>query len=292
MKRILAICLALALCVMAPAAFAAEWPEGLGPQKPYSGTPEVDFNETIGYMMLKPRNGESVMPGNVTLKIFLPRADVQTGSGLLFLHSEKGGVVEEVSIEPETMKARPMTEKELEAMLWGCGTAFEVTLQNPLQPNQNYFVQMSEGCISSEEYDVASPAIAGRDSWTFNTNSDNIIEDLIYIREVEGSEQPEKVKDVQPGDKAVFEIVFGEGAVAAALFCDAGSIDALETYFQKVIPVEPAEGEEPEEIAPVMAEIIFPEAGEIKWGVAFLDANGKLVYEITMITNVVVPEAE
>ena len=188
--------------------------------------------------------------------------------------------------------ADEMTSQMDEAMLWGCGTAFEVTLKNPLQPNQNYFVQMSEGCISSEEYDVASPAIAGRDSWTFNTNSDNIIEDLIYIREVEGSEQPEKVKDVQPGDKAVFEIVFGEDAVAAALFCDAGSIDALETYFQKVIPAEPAEGEEPEEIAPVMAEITFPEAGEINWGVAFLDANGKLVYEITMITNVVVPEAE
>lgn len=268
MKRIVALILVMVMC--ATAAMAAEWPEGLGPQKPYSGSPEIDFNESFGFMMLWPFNGKTVAPGEDTLSIFLPREDVEVAAGTLGLYTKEDGLVEEIAISAETAVLRPLSEQELDSLMWGGGVAIDIKLAQQLDPNFNYYVQLSEGCFVSPDYPVASPAIDGKKGWAFSTETENYIENLYYCRMVEGQEEPEVVENVQVGDMVKFSIVLGEEGVSAALHCDAGAILPEITYFE-----ESAE-----------ATVRFPSSGEVKWGVVFLDADGAGLYSMNYTTNV------
>ena len=261
MKRLVVIC--LAVMMLCTNAFAATWADGLGPQKPYLGTPEVDFNETIGYMMLYPTNGDNVNVDDLlVLKIYLPREDVAVGEGKLAIKSKGIGVIEEIEITEETFVARPMTEEELEALMWGCGTVFEIALEKPLQINRNYYVEMSEGAIVSNEYEAVSPKISGKKEWYFNTETENYIDKLSYKRVVEGKDKPQSVDTVQVGDYAEFDIVMAEDTAYAVIFCDNGAIIPASNYFE--------EG--------VKTTIDFPVEGTVEWGVAFFDAEDYLLY--------------
>lgn len=274
MKKILALILILAMCVGA-SAMAAEWAEGLGPQKPYSGSPEVDFNETFGYMMLMPMNGGTIVPGEKMLSIYLPREDVQAGEGELKLFTKENGLVEEIAVSAETIVGRALNDEELEGLMWGGGTVFEIKLAQPLEPNCNYYVQMSKGCIVSPDFEVASPAISGKKAWTFNTEVASYVENLTYCHMVEGQEEPTTVEAPLVGDTAKFTIVIGEDAAAAALYCDAGSFVPEFTYFEETTETT----------------VRFPANGEVKWGVIFLDADGMGIYSVDYTTNVVDPMA-
>ena len=269
MKKILAICLAAMLLIVPLAAMAdAAWSDGLSAQKPYAGSPEVDFTESIGYMMLNPSNGKLVYPGADMLQIFMPREDVEIGSGALCLYSEEDGLVQETAAESITMRA--MTEAELEDMIWGSGVVFEIALDKPLEANRNYYVQMDEGLIYAPEYEVGSPKIASNKQWRFNTVLQNYVESMSYCRKVEGEAEPVVVEDVQTGDTAKLSIVIGEENASAAIYCDAGSMIAAETYFT----------------ADAEIEIKFPMAGEVAWGIMFMDADGNTTYTMDYVTTV------
>ena len=268
MKRIIVICLAVML--LCSNALAATWADGLGPQKPYSGTPEVDFNETIGYMLFYPVNGSNVIAGNDEISIYLPREDVETSEGTFYLYSKEENLVEEIVINAETMVARPMTEEELEATMWGCGTAFTVKLSQPTVENRHYIVQLTEGCIVSTEYEAVSPAIAGEDAWTFNTETDNDIKSITYTRVVEGEEKPAVVEDVQVGDSATISIVMGEETAYAVIFCDEGIILPEANYFTE-------SGD---------TVVRVPANGTVAWGIAYFDAENNMIYVSDIVTEV------
>lgn len=277
------IVLLLALLLVCTTAYAAGWTQGLGPEKPYTGTPKVDLTENIGYMMLHPISGSTVTPGLDTLRIFMPREDVLTGTGTLQLYTD--GVKEPVEIEitEQTMIARPMTEVELNALLWGCGTVFEIALPQPLEANFSFNVRMTEGCIIAMDFDTPSPAFDKSDIWSFNTMTDNIVENLTYYRveEPEETAQPgqeaQEAKEtaipaetVQVGDMARISIVMAEDAAAAAVYCKSGAI----------LPVQYSFTESSE------TDVFFPEAGEAQWGVIFMDAEGKLLHDVSFTTIV------
>ena len=270
MKRFIVIC--LAIMMLCTNAFAAEWAEGLSPNKPYQGTPAVDFNETIGYMMLYPVNGDNINGGELVLKIYLPREDVQAGEGTLKLKSKEDGTVEEVEVSAETFVARPMNEEELNAMMWGSGTVFEITMTKPIDINRNYYVELSEGAIVSPDYEAVSPDIKRKDAWYFDTMTINYIDKLTYNRVVEGKDKPQKVETVQAGDTAEFKIVMDEETAYAVIFCDSGLIVPETNYFE--------EGTE--------TTIQFPVEGTVEWGVAFFDSEDYLVY-IHRIETIVNP---
>lgn len=273
MKKIIAICLMMVL--LCATASAATWPEGLSPQKPYTGSPEVDFNETIGYMMLMPVNGENCKPGTMTLKIYMPREDVRAGEGTLYLHSEEDNLETEIVINADTMIGRAMTEEELTALMWGCGTLFEITMEKPLEANRHYIVQMTEGCIASTTNEVVSPAIAGRKAWTFNTVSENYVDGMTFVRMVDGKETEVSAEHVLVGDTAKFTVALSDEAVSAAIYCDAGALSTSTSYME--------EGAE--------ASVYFPATGSVQWGVVFFDANNEVIDTVSFITTVNAPEA-
>lgn len=270
MKKILAICLIL---MLAMSASAATWEEGLGPQKPYLGSPEVDFTKTIGYMMLLPMKEATVAPGTVTLSVYMPREDVEVGEGVLTLASTEDGKIAEIAVSAANVSARPMTEAELDALLWGSGTAFEITLEKPLEPNRHYTAEMSEGCFYAPDYEIGSPAIEGEGAWSFNTEIGSTVENVRFERMVEGEEAPVELayeESICVGDQVTFTVTLGDDVASAALVCDAGVILSEESYF------------------PASTEVtaFFPSAGEVKWGVVFMDETGTMLYSIDYTTIV------
>jgi len=269
MKKIIAVCLVL-MMLMTTAIASAEgtWAEGLSPQKPYSGSPEVDFNESIGYMLFMPLTETNINPGKVTLQIFMPRADVQLGSGTISLYNSKAGLIEEIPTDSGKITCREMTAEELEALIWGAGCVFEIAVEHQLEPNENYFVRMTEGAIVSELYGTSNIEIDDRSTWKFSTNAENYVENVEYCRTVEGKKKPDVVETVEPGDYAKVNIVLGEEAACAAIFCDAGMILPESTYFD----------------ASVETTVTFPSTGEVIWGVIFMDAEGNGIYSMTYTT--------
>ena len=283
MKKMLVIC--LALMMVCTTALAAEWLEGLSPEKPYTGKPEVNFDETIGYMMLYPVKGSTVHAGMDVLSVFLPREDVKAASGTITVYDAQSGEAMEIAVDEASVVARAMTETELDSLLWGSGTVFEVKLPETLEANHDYYVLMSEGWIVSEGYAAVSPAVTADDVWFFNTNVDSAVENMGYFRviretaeetmpgeeaAVEVTEEEIPEEEVRVGDKVRFSVAAGEQTASCAIFCNSGSIQPeLYTF----------EGDQENSIT-------FSEAGEVEWGILFLDADGKYVGEIVFTTAV------
>ena len=94
MKRIIAILLVCML--LGSAAFAAEWPAGRSPSQPYSGNPPVDLTKTMGYIILFPRTKLPARTFCDVLQVFLPREDVELGSGTVRLMQMVDGKAAEV----------------------------------------------------------------------------------------------------------------------------------------------------------------------------------------------------
>ena len=259
MKKIIVLCVVLMLAMLP--CQAAEWADGLSPEKPYSGMPEVDFSETIGYMMLEPVIESASDYGTIMLKIYMPREDVTVGEGTLQLYADDALALE-IAIGEETMTARAMTEAELEDLIWGCGTVFEIEVT--LEANRTYSVVLSAGCILAEDYGNASPEIE-EGEWTFTTEAENYVENLTYVFEDEETEV------LSAGDGAEFDLVF-TNAAAAAVYVLSGELDAPISYFV-------AEDGEVQ-----TASVTFPAAGEVVWGVIFLDEDGNAVDQAEYVT--------
>jgi len=268
MKKMLIAC--LVLMMLCTTAMAATWPEGLSAQKPYSGTPEVDFQKSFGYMIMVPRKDSTVIPGTDTLSVCTPRVDVAIGTGEFVLYNRTTGKKEVISMDDERVTMREMSDTELDAMLWGSGTIFDIRIEKGLEPNCEYYIEMSEGCFISPEYEAVSPEIKGRDKWAFNTRTKNVVEKLKYYRENENKQTTIKVEEVQVGDSAKFSVKMDENVAVAAVYFETGLIEAEVTWFTENTEVS----------------VSFPQAGSVKWGIAFMDSEGNLVGKAVFMTEV------
>ena len=269
-KKIAAIFLAL-LMLGSLAQAEGDWAEGLSPQKPYSGSKEVDFNESIGFILLMPFNGSYANPGELKLTIALPRTDIALdGEGVISVYGKTEGLLEEIKLDSDKVTFREMTEEEKEYLIWGCGTVIEIQTDVLMEANRVYYVNMTEGCIFSEAYGTKSDAVNNDYEWTFTTEVHNYVEEITYMRTVEGQERPKIVKDVQVGDEAKVSVVINDPGVSAAVFCDAGSIIPGQTFF----------GETGE------TTIKFPSNGDVTWGIKFFNEYGKVIYSMDYTTTV------
>ena len=171
MKRIFALVLAvMMLCV---AAQAAEWVDGNSPSQPYPNLREVDLNETFGYMMFYPNGGMGAQNSCQKLFVYTPREDVTVGSGKLYLGDLDAGLVWETPMnDTSAVTQRPITEAELEGLLWGGGTCFEVLLPKTLELGKNYVVNMELGALKTTDGKVDNWEVGGTDMWYFTVEGD------------------------------------------------------------------------------------------------------------------------
>ena len=253
MKRMTAILLA-ALLLCTGTALAAQWREGTGPSQPYQGAPEIDLSQQMGYMMFFPSEQMPVENECERLYIYLPREDVHVGEGTFYLCTDRGEVWETEMTDPDAVIERPINESELDGLLWGGGTCFEIRLSRSLKLGETYFVNLTGGSIVSED-GVQSPQIGGTDQWRFTLAGDYGVSEMAYLR-AEGDETVE-VESPQPGDEIRFDLVLGGDAAWALLYEYNDSADFLETMFQ--------------ESCEVTGQVT---GDQLVWGVLFMDAEG------------------
>lgn len=237
-KKIVALVLSM-LLLCAATAQAAEWREGLSPSRPYSGVPEVDLSEQVGYMMFFPNAKVPAEHGCQKLFIYLPREDVKAGNGTFYLYAEGGDEVFSAPLSDTTViTQREATDAELDGMLWGSGTCFEIVLPRTLDLGSTYFVNLERGAIVTQD-GIENYQIGDRDAWTFTVEGDYGVSAVEYS-----------------DGKVSFELTLGGEATQAVPYA----------FDDSVIFAEPMLSESGTVTATVNSDAPH-------WGVLFLDAQ-------------------
>lgn len=214
-KKIAVLALAM-LLICAVTAQAAQWEEGLSPSRPYANVPEVNLNEQLGYMMFFPNAMAPAEHGCQTLFIYLPREDVKAGDGTFFLYAQEGDEVFSAPMsDPAVVTQREATEEELDSLLWGSGTCFEIVLPRSLQLGSSYFVNLENGAMVTES-GVENFQVGDRDAWTFSVEGDYGVSAVAYA---EG--------------KVNFELTLGGDATQAVAYAFDDSVFFTETMFSE-----------------------------------------------------------
>lgn len=183
MKKI-ALMAALAMMVTVMPVQAAEWKEGLGPQQPYAGVPEVDLTQTMGYIMLYPRDKMPAEHFCDSLNIYLPREDIVRGTGELHLYDDEGEVYAVSFADESQVQFLSLTEEEMNGLVWGGGTNISIKLPVSLEMKKNYYVLMDEGCFTASNGSVVSLPVNKEGAWAPVVNGDFGVENLAYRKEV------------------------------------------------------------------------------------------------------------
>lgn len=262
MKRIITIALTtLLLCT--GIACAQGWGDGLGPSKPYSGNPEVDLDTQMGYMMFYPSEKwpEAMRAQNACQRmyVYLPREDVNVAEGTFYLYTSDGKLQFELPMNSDTVIERPIKESELDSLMWGGGTCFEIVLPRSLEVGQSYFINMTEGAIVSEG-GVKSPTIGGKTSWQCTLYGDFGVSGMEYTRP---KEKNASVTKAQAGDQIRFDLVLGGAAVEASVYGHDDTVDFLKTHY--------------DESGEIVGDVL---ADNPEWGVIFLDMWGNQVGQV------------
>lgn len=188
MKQLMALILVLAL-LMSGAALAAQWREGLGPEQPYSQSPRINLNNTVGYIVMFPRGNKLALGFCDTLEMYFPREDIQIGTGMLHLYEKLAGGDQEVcSVDMSDRRSvtlRNMTEREMERIMWGSGVCVQVRLPKSLEFGNtihHYYVFMDEGCVTAgSRGDLKSPQISKDDAWQPGVDGTYGVSGLYYV---------------------------------------------------------------------------------------------------------------
>ncbi len=183
MKKI-ALMAALAMMVTVMPVQAAEWKEGLGPQQPYAGVPEVDLTQTMGYIMLYPRDKMPAEHFCDSLNIYLPREDIVRGTGELHLYDDEGEVYAVSFADESQVQILSLTEEEMNGLVCGGGTNISIKLPVSLEMKKNYYVLMDEGCFTASNGSVVSLPVNKEGAWAPVVNGDFGVENLAYRKEV------------------------------------------------------------------------------------------------------------
>ena len=258
MKKWIAAVLAM-LMLCAGMAQAAEWPEGKSPSKPYLNLPEINLNQNIGYMIFSPSAIVPVQYSCQRLFIFLPREDVKAGDGKLHLYSEKGSKIWSTTLSnDEAVTKREIAEDELEGLMWGGGTCFEIKLPKTLDLGKSYYVNLDEGCLVAEDDSVRNLAVTGSDKWAFSVDGEFGVSGVEYLHEGEATLSPAS------GDAIRFDLQLGGEAVSAVLISYENSVSFYNTKYSQSVEVKGS-----------------VTGGSPKWAVRFLDAANNVIEEVT-----------
>ena len=219
MKKLIAVCLTLALLYAVPA-LAAEWTEGRSPEKPFLGKQAADFTQTIGYMMYYPQERlgiEAVEGGLRKLRIWFPRMDVKAGHGSVTVTRVDDGATWTIACnDKDYVTQRDMNEEELYYLMWGSGTCFEITLPVSVSYDCVYTVAMDADCVIDNDNNLSTPA-QGAEKWTFRTNADYGIWDIEYVRPKSNGDYEHEIMSPSAGDEVHMNLTLGGDAALMAL---------------------------------------------------------------------------
>lgn len=189
MKRLIALVLT-GLMVLGGCCFAAEWPAGRSAAQPYSSSVEVNLSETMGHIMLFPRIKLPATRFCDVLGMYLPREDLALGEGFAHLYEKVEGEDKPVEVctvdfsNPDNVKLRDLSEKELNDLIWGGGKCVEMHLSKSLEfgdREHSYFVLMDEGCFTAMDGKIKSIQITSDEAWIPVISGDYGVSGAYYI---------------------------------------------------------------------------------------------------------------
>lgn len=268
MKKLIALVLVCLLCL--GTAYAAEWREGLGPNKPYSHSPEADFSKNLGYLVAWPNSSKKIIADTMycdVLEMYMPREDIALGEGKITLCDANGVIAEMDCADPAQMELRPLEEAELESLIWGSGTCLEIHLPISLEfDKDDYYVMMDEGVLCDPSNGIKNPPMGETSNWHPLLQDDYGVGGLYYAKaadpEAENAGAVEySTYDPQPGDTITFNLKLGGEAKEAVIYTENDSV-----YFQPFQFTESC----------VVTGTVVSE--DVNWGIIFLDENGDNIF--------------
>lgn len=272
MKRWAAVIMILALMITGTAQ-AVQWPEGRSAAQPYAGTPPLDLDKTMGYIVLSPRPKMPAQYFCDRLYMFLPRDDVELARGAVRVMRENaGGRAEEIVSmdfsDTANVRLRPMTEWEMECLLWGSGVCIEIQLPVSLELNgTGYYVTMDEGCFTACGGALKSLAIDNPEAWTLTLQGDYGISKLYYTApEEEADGAPVYKAQPEAGDRVCFDLVLGGEAAYAVIYSENDSVSFTNVEYTESESIEGT-----------------VTGDSVNWGVVFLDAAGEMLKAVTIV---------
>ena len=287
MKRLFAVILVCLLC--ATTAYAAEWGEGLGPEKPMPGVPAIELDKEMGYSYYIPSEKLTTNYFCDVLEIYLPREDITLGEGHAHLYNADGEVADIDFANPDQVELRVQEESELEAKKWGGGVCIEMRLPTSLKFDESYYVLMDQTCFYGADGTVPNYDLDTDDKWRPALTGDYGISGLYYAvtpvpeeseEEEEEAEEEEAAEEAEPtaepeeevpaeitlkpgvGDTLHFDLVLGGEAKTAVVFTENDSV-----YFEQLDFTESTT---------VTGTIT---KADLDWGVVFLNENDEPIQD-------------
>ncbi len=258
---------------------AAVWPEGRSAAQPYSGTPPVDLEKTMGYILLCPGTALPARTFCDALEIYLPREDVELAEGRIRLMRRgdggKGRELFSIDVaDRDSVSIRRLTEEEQDSLMWGGGVCIRARLPKSLEFGvEDYYVAMDEGCFTASGGALKSLTIAKPEAWSPVIRGDYGVSGLVYSDEGAESEKTDRAPDrettykTQPGlkDRIDFELILGGRASRAVIYSSNDSVRFAEYEYAQS--------------AHVTGEVI---GEDLNWGVVFLDENEEILEAVDL----------
>ena len=281
MKRLIALLLVCLISITA--AYAGEWPEGLGPEKPFPGLRERDLTKEMGYYFLIPKEGFEAQHFCDTLQIYLPREDVALGDGHAHLCDANGEILDIDFTNAQQVEIRPMEQAELEQFPqpWGGGTCIDIHLPMSLKFGGGWYVLMDLNCFTAQDGKISNYRLKKSKQWAPVLAGDYGVGGLYYcaatakpLEDGEAVEGEEEIKpteapeagsaepkyEPQVGDDIHFDLVLGGPAKTAVVYSENDS-----AYFEVLEFTESCE---------VTGTVT---KDDLEWGVVFLNENDEMV---------------
>lgn len=263
MKKLIALILACLICLTT--AYAAEWREGLSPEKPSTHMEKVDFKETLGYFVMWPTAKFPALRFCDVLEIYLPRDDIQLGEGTITLCDDDGEVAVMDCADPAQVELRPLEEIELSDHMWGCGCCLEVHLPVSLEFDKSYYVLMDEGVLTDPVNGTKSLPLTDARQWNPLLQDEFGIGGLTYRTAAAEGEEGEITAVPEVGGTIQFNLKLGGNAKEAVIFTENDSV-----YF------EPFQFTESGVVTGTVTD------ADVGWGIIFLDEEGKQLDMLTL----------
>ena len=245
MKKAISLLLAL-LILCTGTALATEWQPG----RPYEGVPEIDLTQSLGYIIFYPNDTLNVEHACQYLYVYLPRTDVEVGSGSLHVQGASGELLT-IPMVSDAVTLRPMLDEEMAMFMWQDGVCFEVRLSRTLPLNESCHVELDANCIAVTDSELSNEEIVGPNEWPIFVAGDFGVGSMEYLRGDAAVTAP------ITGDTIRFDLTIGGDAAIASIYSPDASVNFTANSFT----------ESGEVIGEITGDAPF-------WGVIFLDANG------------------
>ena len=263
MKHFIAILMVFVLCL--GTAYAAEWPEGTSPAKPYKGVREADLDKIMGHMLEYPKVGDPAELYCDTLYIYLPREDVALGENTMKVLDENGEYISVSFNDADHVRLFPLDEETLSDLMWGSGVCIEILLPVSLGLSDQNLVTFEAGCFTAKNGSISNPVLVEglpeEQSWRPVIGSDYGVGKLRYTGAgVDPATDFSSKANPGAGDVVCFDVTLGGKAVYAVLESEDGSVAFDVSSVEENSTI----------CAPLTSD-------DFHWGIMFMDANDEVL---------------